>query len=256
MGLLGTFIGGSLGLMLGGPLGGVIGATIGYNMTRGEEQPRHERQTFAGHQRPNPLHTQQTFLIALISLAAKVAKADGTVTPAEVQNFDNFLKLQLNMSAEERQVAATIFNEARDSDIPAEDFALQVRQILLGQPARKRDLITLLMSIAMADGHLHPAEEEMIKSIASTLGLSRSAYDAAVKMFSESDAVENPYEVLDLTADATDREVKKAYRKFARDYHPDMATNRGLGEDFKQFAAEKMRTVNAAYATIRKERGF
>jgi len=51
-----------------------------------------------------------------------------------------------------------------------EEFARQVRQILVGQPARMRDLISLLMSIALADGHLHPAEERMIKSIAKPFG--------------------------------------------------------------------------------------
>ena len=74
-------------------------------------------------------------MIAMISLAAKVAKADGSVTQAEVKSFDKFLKDQLGMAAEERRVAARIFNEARDSHIPAEDFARQIRAAH-GPPAR------------------------------------------------------------------------------------------------------------------------
>jgi len=248
--------------MFGGPFGALIGGALGSKVELGHRSHRGSPPGLgasgsrAGGAQVNPLQAQQIFLIALISLAAKVAKADGAVSPTEVASFDAFLKTQLNMSAEERRVASRIFNEARDSEVPASKFAQQLRQLLYGQPSRKRDLITLLMSIAMADGYLHPAEEQMIKNIASDLGLTRRDYDAAIKMFSYEEARENPYQVLELPRDATDREIKKAYRKFARDYHPDVVNNRGLGEEFQQFAATKMRAVNAAYTEIRKERGF
>lgn len=253
MGLLGTLLGGSVGFMLGGPLGAIIGGALGsnVNINGGTSRPHPGARVPPGY---NPLQAQQTFMIALISLAAKVAKADGKVSPAEVQSFDNFLRQQLNMSADERRVAARIFNEARESDIPAEEFARQIRQVLLGQTARMRDLISLLMSIAMADGSLDPAEERLIKSIASTMGLSARDYDQAVGMFSPRANLDTSYSVLGLTADATDAEIKKTYRKLAREYHPDVVANKGMGEDFQKFAAEKMRAVNAAYDAIRAER--
>lgn len=258
MGLLGTLLGGGLGFMLGGPLGAIIGGALGSNVrisggaTRGHPGARQVH----GSSGYNPLHAQQTFMIAMISLSAKVAKADGTVSPAEVQSFDNFLRLQLNMGEAERKVASRIFNEARDSDIPAEEFARQIRQVMLGQPARMRDLISLLMSIAMADGHLHPAEDRMIKSIASTMGLSARDYDEAVGMFGTGVNAKASYAVLGLDADVSDAEVKKAYRGMAKEYHPDVVINKGMGEDFQKFAAEKMRAVNAAYDVIKKERGM
>jgi len=264
MGLLGTLIGGGLGFVLGGPLGAIIGGALGSNVeinggaTRTQPGARTGQRQPSGYGRPgyNPLQAQQTFMIAMISLAAKVAKADGNVTSAEIKSFDNFLKTQLNMSSDERRVAARIFNEARDSHIPADEFARQIRQLLLGQPSRMRDLISLLMSIAMADGHLHPAEERLIKSIASTLGLGARDYDEAVGMFNPRANLETSYSVLGLEAGASEDEVKKAYRKLAKEYHPDVVTNKGMGEDFKKFAAEKMRAVNSAYDAIKDERGF
>jgi len=259
MGLLGTLLGGGLGFVLGGPLGAIIGGALGSNVEiNGRASRAHPgaRMPHTGHPGYNPLHAQQTFMIAMISLAAKVAKADGSVSPAEVRSFDNFLRLQMNMSGVERRVAARIFNEARDSDIPAEEFARQIRQLLLGQPARMRDLVSLLMSIAMADGNLHPAEERLIKSIASTLGLSAREYDEAVGMFNPGANRDASYSVLGVAPSATDAEIKKTYRSLAREYHPDVVANKGMGEDFQKFAAEKMRAVNAAYDSIREERGF
>jgi DnaJ like chaperone protein len=266
MGLLGTLIGGGLGFVLGGPLGAIIGGALGSGVEFGGEARVHPGVRGArtgGGGRPhfgrpgyNPLHAQQTFMIAMISLAAKVAKADGNVSHAEVKSFDDFLRNQLNMTSDERRVAARIWNEARDSDIPAEEFARQIRQLLVGQTARMRDLISLLVSIAMADGELHPAEERMIRSIAATLGLGSRDYDEAVGMFSPRKNLETSYSVLGLAPDAPDAEIKKAYRKLAREYHPDVVANKGLGEDFQKFAAEKMRAVNSAYEAIRQERGL
>ncbi len=263
MGLLGTLIGGSLGFMLGGPLGAIIGGAIGSNIGIGMGGPQaHPGSRVNGqayHRRTtgfNPLEAQQTFMIALISLAAKVAKADGSVSEAEVRSFDRFLKDQLGMAGEERRVAARIFNEARDSEIPAGEFARQIRQLMGHQPDRLRDLISLLMSIAMADGHFHEAEERLIRSIAREMGLTERDYDEAAAMFNPRASVSTSYTVLGVTQGASNDDIKKAYRQLAREYHPDVVANKGMGEDFQKFAAEKMRAVNSAYDAVKEARGF
>ena len=160
------------------------------------------------------------------------------------------------MASAERKVAARIFNEARDSDIPAAEFAHQIRQLLGHQPARLRDLISVLMSIAMADGHYHEAEERLIRSIARDMGLTDRDYDEAVSMFNPRASVSTSYTVLGVTQGASDDEIKKAYRKLAKEYHPDVVANKGMGEDFQKFAAEKMRAVNSAYDSVKEARGF
>jgi DnaJ like chaperone protein len=263
MGLFGTLIGGSIGFMMGGPLGAILGGAIGSNLgNSGTRMHPGARVGYGTASMPrggatyNPLHAQQTFMIALISLAAKVAKADGHVDPAEVARFDQFLKDQLGMAADERRVAARVFNEARDSDIPAEEFARQIRQLFGHQPDRMKDLVALLVSIAMADGRYHQDEERLIRSIAAEMGLSSREYDEAVSIFNPRASVDTSYTVLGVHRDASDAEVKKAYRRLAREYHPDVVTNKGMGEDFQKFAAEKMRAVNSAYDAIKEARGF
>ena len=56
--------------------------------------------------------------------------------------------------------------------------------------------------------------------------------------------IDDPYSVLGLTPDASDEEVKRAYRALAKKYHPDM--NPG-----DQHAAEMMNRINAAYDQIK-----
>lgn len=62
------------------------------------------------------------------------------------------------------------------------------------------------------------------------------------------------YKILEIPPDATNEEVKKAYRQMAKKHHPDMVSN--LGEEIQKAAQEKFRKINEAYETIKKERGF
>ncbi len=62
--------------------------------------------------------------------------------------------------------------------------------------------------------------------------------------------MKNPYEVLGIDKNATDEEVKTAYKQQARKYHPDNYTDNPLSD----LASEKMKEINEAYDTIMNER--
>jgi DnaJ like chaperone protein len=198
---------------------------------------------------------QQIYLVALISLAAKVAKADGRVSEAEVRSFDQFLQHQLGMSASERRIAARIFNQARDSATPAEDYARQIRGVLGHDPDRLRDLVALLLKVAMADGRLAAEEERLIRSITLALGLTGRDFEAALAMF-RTGSLDAAYRALGLDASVDDESVKRAYRRLAKEYHPDTQAAKGVSEELRSFAREKMVAINEAYRRVREARGF
>ena len=56
--------------------------------------------------------------------------------------------------------------------------------------------------------------------------------------------IDDPYKVLGVSLDASDEEIKRAYRQLAKKYHPD----RNPGD---QEAAKKMQQINAAYEQIK-----
>ncbi len=58
--------------------------------------------------------------------------------------------------------------------------------------------------------------------------------------------MKDPYEVLGVSRNATPEEIKKAYRKLAKKYHPDAYVNNPLAD----LAAEKFKEVNEAYEQI------
>jgi DnaJ like chaperone protein len=198
------------------------------------------------------------FAVALTSLAAKVAKADGQVTGDEVRAFDSFLQNSLRMSVADRRFASTVFNTARDSTAPASEFAQQLRVVFRGHDDRLRDILTMLLMVAFADGKLHPAEEALLRSICVDMGLSEADYQSCKATFMASAGLSDidPYEVLGVPSSASDEEVRGAHRRLTREYHPDVLESKGLAEDFKEFADSKMSAINDAWSLVREERGL
>ena len=60
----------------------------------------------------------------------------------------------------------------------------------------------------------------------------------------------DPYTVLGVSSNASDQEIKKAYRELARKYHPDNYVDNPLAD----LAEEKMKEINEAYEAIQKQR--
>jgi DnaJ like chaperone protein len=116
--------------------------------------------------------------------------------------------------------------------------------------ASRLQLIHFLFGIAKADNHVADSEVEAIALIASYLGVSPRDFESIKAMFYKSS--DNAYKILELDSNATMSEIKAAYRKMAKKYHPDKVLH--LGKEHQKGAEEKFRKVQEAYEQLQKEK--
>lgn len=256
MGFWGKAIGASMGFAVGGPLGAVLGGVIGHSFDAKSDRSRQyfETEDHGWPEVEQEFDRQYLFYVSLASLSAKMAKADGVITSDEIRAFDHFLRYDLRLDVDERKKIALIFNEAKNSPEEASDIARQFKALIGYQREVLQMMVQLLFRIAMADGHMHPDEERFIDQMASIFDLSQMEYQQIRALYIKEN--DRAYQIIGVTKNSSDSEIKKAYRQLVREYHPDKMQAKGVPEDFMKVANEKMAEINKAYDDICKERGI
>lgn len=251
----GTGIGAGIGMMLGGPFGALIGAGIGSSMTREDRgyERGYDRGYDTGGSRLETEQQQQIgFLVAAFSMIGKIAKADGVVSPDEVAFVETFIKKELDLDAKSRKVAIEIFNRAKSDSTPIYQYAEQFVQMFRYEDAMRETIYRVLFMTAMADGQLHPAEKDILQNLPPVLRLRENIYQQFEAEFGGDLA--GYYALLGCSNNATDAEIKSAYRKKCLEYHPDKLASKGLPDGFTKFATDQMTQFSEAYDKIMKSR--
>ncbi len=254
MAIMGKALGAGLGFFLGGPIGAILGGVLGHAWDADNSRNRYRQENDVWPEVEDTFDRQVLFYTGLASLAAKMAKADGRVTRDEIEAFDSFLSFDLGLSAEERRNVARIFNEAKNSPEEAAAIALQFKQLIGYQHEVLDMMLELLFKIALADGELHPNEENFLRQVATVFGFNRMQFENIRALYVRED--DRPYKVLGVERGASAEEIRQAYHKLVREYHPDRLQAKGVPEDFLKIANEKMAEINSAYDQIKRERNF
>ncbi len=248
MSIWGKVIGGVAGFAIGGPIGAILGTVAGHAVDKAKAA-----EAASGLTGSDAGERQVAFTTAVIVLCAKMAKADGQVTPDEISAFKRIFQIP----PEEQENVGKLFNEARKEATGFEPYAQQIAMLFSHQPAVLEEILGALFVIAKADGVVHPNELQFVQQVAMIFGFGPHQFERlkTIHLGSE-DKEADAYEVLDLNRDATDAEIKKTYRKLIRENHPDTLMSQGMPQEFIDLANDKMATINAAYDRIAKERGL
>jgi DnaJ like chaperone protein len=190
------------------------------------------------------------FTIGVVALSAKMAKADGIVSPLEVDAFNKVFHAR----PAEAENVARVFKLAKQDVAGYEAYADEIAKLLKDDRKLLQDVLEGLLHVAAADGVLHPKEDAYLSDVAGRFGFPPSEYRFFRARFIHDGC--NPYDVLKLNPAATDPEVKAQHRKLVVDNHPDKLMGRGVPAEFIEIATRKLAAINAAYDTIAKERGL
>lgn len=240
----GKWIGAGLGFAMGGPLGALLGLFIGSmydNIQTITITPE------PGNVPPNGVG-RGDFMFSLTVLSTAVMKADGRIMRSELDYVKEFLRR--NFGIEATREAMSMIKELCERDIPLTEVCTQIRYNM--DYASKNQLLYFLFGIAKSDGTVSDAEILVLTNISDLLGMDRSAFNSVKSMYY--DDLESAYQILGISSNATEEEIKKAYRKMAMENHPDKVGH--LGEDIRKAAEEKFTQINVTYEKIKKQRGI
>lgn len=212
---------------------------------------------------------QHPFFSTVFTLVGCLAKADGRISEEEVAGAER-LMAELGLNGEARSEAIALFKRGAASDFQIEPQISSFLQHAIFRPELRNVLIEYLVRFALADGVMHQAEADILQRVAQYLGFDRAQFLQFLDMLqaqqrfhqqgygtnqtTSRDALADAYRALGVSSDASDAEIKKAYRKLMSQHHPDKLIAQGVPPDMVKLATEKTQEIQAAYELIEKSR--
>lgn len=187
------------------------------------------------------------FTIAVIALGAKMAKADGRVTRDEIAAFRRVFHIP---KADEAS-AGRIYNMARTEVAGFDIYAAQIARMFRDRPKVLADLLEGLVFIAAADGEYHPGEADFLAEVADIFGIGEVDFRAIRARYLPGES--DPWAVLSLAPGTEVGAVRKRYRELVRELHPDLMIARGVPEEARRLAEQRLAAVTGAYGEVMQE---
>jgi DnaJ like chaperone protein len=184
--------------------------------------------------------------MAVVALAAKMAKADGVVTMAEAATFWR----QFDVPPEGRAAIRRLFDLAQRDVAGFEAYAHQIARLFPDDPTVREDILDILYTIAAADGVLHVSEAAFLDRVAEIFALDPVRVGRVRARHLAAEA--NPFRVLGVSPDADMATIRARYRALVREHHPDSLIARGVPPEFVRVATDRLAAINAAFEAIEK----
>lgn len=265
--LLGKVIGFIFGSMFG-PLGAMLGLLLGHLADR--RLARNARASWQTYSRTHMENRRQVFFAATFRVMGHIAKADGRVSREEIQAARQVMR-EMRLNPAQMREAMDYFNGGKSPGFDLDAELGRMNESCRGQPLLRQFFVHTQFFMAFAHGGVTPGERAALDRIGAALGLSRwdiSQMEAQARMrfgFAGGNGQAGParqqplndsYRALGISAEASDQEIKTAYRRLMKENHPDKLVARGLPEAMMERARERTREVNRAYERIKEHRGI
>ena len=255
----GKIIGGLIGVMVAGPFTALLGVFVGHQFDKG----------LGGVLKPMSAQEQElirsTYFETLFGLLGHLAKSDGRISKVEIAQAEALMG-NMGLDASNRRAAIELFQQGSKAEFSIDQAMAAFNSVCGRQTNLKRSLLNYLLALAMADGELHPAEQNVLQAVAQHLGFSAALFKKFIDMVkaqsqfrgsgyqsqgtSTPDQLDAAYTALGVKESDSDGHIKKAYRKLISENHPDKLIGQGMPEDMVKMATERTQRIQTAYDTI------
>ena len=255
----GKIIGGLIGFFVGGLVTALLGVFVGHQFDKGlggllNPVSAEQRQRI-----------QDAFFKTLFATLGHLAKSDGRISKVEIAQAEA-LMTNMGLTADHRREAIELFKAGAKPDFSIDRTMTDFIATCGRYNNLKQSLLNYLISLAMADGELHPAEQAVLKKVAKHLGFSSALFEKFIEMVKAQSRfkgaggraqdrvtqseLESAYKALGVEEANTDAQIKRAYRKLISENHPDKLIGRGMPEDMVKLATERTQEIQTAYDCI------
>ena len=185
----------------------------------------------------------EKFELNLLALSAMIIKADGKIEQKELSFVRNFFIAQYGKNRAD-SIFKT-FNKEIKKEVQRLD---EITRVFVQQTRyeTRLQILHFLFGIANADGSVSDSELQKLSQIASSLRLNLPDFESIKAMFIKN--TDNAYKILEVEPNASQDEIKTAYRNMVKKYHPDKI--RSDNTAMIKGAEEKFREVQRAYEIL------
>lgn len=191
-----------------------------------------------------PHAREAAFSMAVVALAAKMARADGVVTMSEATTFWS----RFDVPPDAEKPIRRLFELAQQDVAGFEAYALKIAHLFPDDDAVREDILDILFTIAAADGVLHEAEDAFLTRVAEIFELDAVRVNRVKARHLSPDG--DPYALLGVSPEMPLAEIRRKWRDLVREHHPDMLMARGVPAEFVKIANERLAVINAAFEAI------
>jgi DnaJ like chaperone protein len=274
----GKIIGGTLGLVALGPFGAALGALIGHQFDTGQISVA----MFTGG--PDPRMVNELFFPTAFRVMGHIAKADGRVTEQEVASA-RAVMYAMHLQPEQIQAAIGYFTEGKQPGFDLDAALGRLRASIARNPDLAQFFVEIQLQASLAGNGLSEVPRARLQRVALLLGLSATDFVRLESLLrfrqgasmggggnsggagagsgagmgaaaASNERVAQAYSLLEASAQMSDEDVVKAYRRQMSRHHPDKLKANGLPPSMLERAKERTQQIQAAYELIRERRGM
>lgn len=236
------WMGAGLGFLRGGPFGAVVGGVAEHFLGKKLQRPQ---KILPG------IQNKGDYITSLVIILTRAGIVNGPLTPRQAAIIHNFFRKNLDFRLEDFKAIDPLIKEVQSKRPDLDRFV----EVYKNSCRNNYNLLLLALcyQISLAESELDAETESLLKQIALLLDLSYDQHNAIRKKYSL-EVLKTPYHVLEVSSNASNGEIKKAYRNLIREYHPDRAAHEG--DAAAEAAHLKFLEIQEAYQELENVRGI